>query len=847
MVHFIGLAERGLDTMSNLIPAAFLPNVEYKANVYYVAFPDIWKEALYEIENLKRGKPFDHNLPTISLEKILVSWLPGMVALNPISKNGDTSKWLISCDPVDVVLLAELIKVWLISEYIENSYINPAVRDAVHNKAKDLYKLIDRRHLICNEPVELKMFDNAGKAACGETFRVLGLEIVNRLVGKELLLGDRKVRLLYSGKNELTTDPVELYTGKNRQYFSIVIKFSIQTTPPERKAFIVYNLSVRRWVSVPSKAWNYKKSNTKAYIRINDDTLQVMEFGFNRKDQLLFWDEIDKKCYELYKVENQLANINDVIKSPADYISNKQGSMVLTYRYALDMEKHKARPGLPMIDRINIHQWLLEQLPEIALATEATTRASKSLGGLDDTVIQKQLKAKFRERIAQAIDSNILALEIYCNEDSKMGQAVCDRLREDFGLSSDKEAFAELTASVCIKPLGKIGDPLDSNLSKLERFQRRVAEIEEMYGKTDSSPTACIIVLPGKDAFGDDERDPKKAIRAGLAATGRLTQFIVPFSEEEEDEDTPDGDSKHRVESAVYDLYRQLGYLYPLKEKRKEKEADFTVPAMGIWIVDKKDTVYGGIERFPIFVTTDYVSGQVRVDCGLFSRPNILYWEACLEFQKMPGVKEIKEIVKKNSFLTVKAKMVELFNTQKKPLLVLVKSDRNSQRFWKQISDTELSKEEKMDKYTLKRLWFDNSDVKSGIDLETKDTGVRIMRYRGNGEVPDYISIIKENGKTTGISGLYRYGDVYWSIASQPNDKLFRGSHRGISKVVKPEMEYKKPDMMEYYPIHLKKGDNPAAWAYLAHVLRKAAHQYKETLRMPLPLHFAEKLEEYLE
>ena len=197
--------------------------------------------------------------------------------LNPVSKNGDTSKWLVSCDPIDTVLLAELIKVWLISEYIENSYINPVARNAVQNKAKDLYKLIDSQHLIYNEPIELKMFDGDGKAACGETFRVLGLEIVNRLVGKELLLGDRKVRLLYSGKNELTTDPVELYTGKKKQYFSIVIKFSVQTTPPERKAFIIYNLSVRRWVSVPSKAWNYKKSNTKAYIRINDNTLQVME------------------------------------------------------------------------------------------------------------------------------------------------------------------------------------------------------------------------------------------------------------------------------------------------------------------------------------------------------------------------------------------------------------------------------------------------------------------------------------------------------------------------------------------------------------------------------------------
>lgn len=46
-------------------------------------FPD---DQVTRIEQLKRGKSLDYNLPTTSLDKLLISWLPGVVACNAISK-----------------------------------------------------------------------------------------------------------------------------------------------------------------------------------------------------------------------------------------------------------------------------------------------------------------------------------------------------------------------------------------------------------------------------------------------------------------------------------------------------------------------------------------------------------------------------------------------------------------------------------------------------------------------------------------------------------------------------------------------------------------------------------------
>ena len=52
--------------------------------------------------------------------------------------------------------------------------------------------------------------------------------------------------------------------------------------------------------------------------------------------------------------------------------------------------------------------------------------------------------------------------------------------------------------------------------------------------------------------------------------------------------------------------------------------------------------------------------------------------------------------------------------------------------------------------------------------------------------------------------------------------------------------------MIEFYPLQLQPGDNAASWIFYANELRKIPIQYSEATVLPLPLHLAAALEEYL-
>jgi len=625
-----------------------------------------------------------------------------------------------------------------------------------------------------------------------------------------------------------------------------MIKFSVQTIPPNRKPMLVYETKVKRWIGVASSLWDFGDDFTTAYIKTAQDKLQPIPCKLNKeeKKKSLEWDAKHKKCYEFSHLDNILPNLNELIKEPNNFISEKVGSVVLTYRYALGMRKHLVRPGLPMIDRIHIHQALAAKLNDVVIPADYAVRINKKLDNLR-VDISKMEKEIFRRRIAQAIGTTNLAIEIYCNDDSQIGEKVYRRIMEHFGVTEDVTIFPELTVNISMKPLGKIGDPLDSKLQKLERFERRIAEIKRAYGEANVRPTACIIVLPGKESFSDiSELDPKNAIRAGFAQTGRLTQFIRPELEENDGEET-ELSEESRINSAIYDLYRQLGLLLPYSRDVKKDTVDFSIPAMGIHIVNYKSTPYGTIEPFPLFVTANYQTGRVTVDCGFFPKPELLYWEACLEFQKIQGNKSIRDISKKAKYRKIKSKLLEIINIYNTPILVLVESNGTSRKVWKFIADSELAKAERKGN-SLNQLLFDPEEPEQGIRLNTRQNSLRIIRVRINEEVPSYLSVIVEGGKTKSVRGVFKYDNIYWSIASAPHDRLFMNSRSGISKLERPNMECKQPDMIEFYPIHLQDGDDPDDWVYLAHKYRELAHQYKETLKLPLPLHLAKKLEEYM-
>jgi len=186
---------------------------------------------------------------------------------------------------------------------------------------------------------------------------------------------------------------------------------------------------------------------------------------------------------------------------------------------------------------------------------------------------------------------------------------------------------------------------------------------------------------------------------------------------------------------------------------------------------------------------------------------------------------------------------MELHHLQKDPFLVLINNNKISRDVWKFITDKNLTNNARA--HSFDEMWFDYKK-NDGFKLN-KNNFLRFIRVRGNTEVPDYVYHIDCENDLKNVSGVFSFNDkVFWSIASRPYDRAYINAYNNISKVANPGRDYKLTDMIEICPIHLNPDDDLYEWIYLVHSLRKTAHQYKYTLRMPLPLHLAKKLEEYV-
>ena len=66
------------------------------------------------------------------------------------------------------------------------------------------------------------------------------------------------------------------------------------------------------------------------------------------------------------------------------------------------------------------------------------------------------------------------------------------------------------------------------------------------------------------------------------------------------------------------------------------------------------------------------------------------------------------------------------------------------------------------------------------------------------------------------------------------------------SKIDHPQQRFAEKDMIELYPLQLQPGDKAENWIFYTNALRHIPIQYNQSLILPLPLHLAECLEEYL-
>lgn len=827
-----------MSNFKNIYPMAFLSNCEVICRLYYVGFPKMWKDRLIKVEKIVKPKWSGvYALPTYTLKNSLGAWLDGIIELSPLRVESNDEMWAISCEQeINTKLLFEHIVIWLHSYYLSNPKLPSNARAEIQELINSM-RVDELNDLVGNKTVRL--FDENGIPTENYSYPAFSLMVTNALVGKNVVINGHEVFLNYAGKNQLISD----IQGSGDNVYSYGISFSLQTVPPERKALLLCDCCIHRWI--PGK-WKDKpylnKDSMMAHVWVENNRIYKLPiFQKYKTEEEYFWQETEEKYYNLYNY-NSLPSARDVIDSFDKFIDGNQ-KITCLYKNGMNdsgFKKNNIGTGVSVPEKKDIFDGVLMHLSEMVYkvdgverVTKSSKRARKKLK-LDEINFNKELtyeqKLFVANRVKECIENKRLNLEVYYRDDTaQCAKKIIDKLSSIF------QSTEEMTFDIKMCQLGKLGEALDSSesasvLKRIREFEKEIEAVNHI--------TACIVLLPGKDKF--DKNDPKAAIRCGFALRNRLTQFITPWNNDDDESMV-----ENKITSAIEDLCRQLGYVRGIDKKVIDTEESLIhTPVIGMHVMTQIKTIYGKARFLPLCVELDYVSGKIYVDCDAFDQTRVTYREAALELAKLSLDKDFEKKCEVATRGIFRQKMVMWKNLYKnKNLLVLIEANGNTRAICNGITDAQIQKYSYIEPYCPEEIEVGTKE--NSYKLNLNDTGIRFIRIRRNGEVPDYYTDLSEKEGYSAASGLFKYGHDYWSVAGRPNDKAYKRSYKN-TKYDMPGQNFSERDMIEIYPIQLQKGDDSDEWVNYTDSLRLGAIQYDEAMIMPIPIHLAGKLQEYI-
>ena len=827
--------------MNNKIyPLAYTLAPSQSCTLYYLGFPEHWKEVLLEIarKNNPRFKD-EYGLPTNALKKLVESWMEGVIALAPLKKGSIDDRWLTSCSPYsekDIQALCELIKVWVKGTYVTSFRASPMAL-LVKKLASDFCKEIkpDAFLPLQSSATVCLTFENG--TVSEEAYQAVPLLAINHLLGKEIILHGQALRLCCATKNQLISRP--LSDPNSQHQYSFVFDFFVQTTPPQRKALLLCQMSIRRWVpdALKKDRAPILKENINAHIKVGEDKYCQVQIAYNYTSKKVDWKEQDKECYNIWGYE-ALPSAEDVMMDPPAYAAH----ILLPYKNGMwGMKESKIGTGVSVVDKASLHQSIFGLLHDCDMVLEQPEATRISRRGQNFSCLRNPQEysssEEFRQWVKKCVETDEINFEIYGMWQDPVQQELLrqiqDKIEQDFGPNTPTSCLQ--ICCIC-KEVGNLTDAMPDD--RKETKIRYCDEMAATIGKTDVV-TACMFVLPGQDQYSKGG-DPKRVIRNAFAQTGRVVQFITP----EENE----GYSK--IQNAVYDLYRQLGVV-TLLNPSKELPPLANAPCVGMHLCTQVHGIANKARFLPLYVTVNIPEGKTRVYCDAFSKRGVSYREACLEMAKLFWDSNLEQRCVEASRVPAKQKLIELknhFYSKEDSVLLVVQSDGTTRAVWSGISDKEIGCYDVIESYCPTEI--NVGMPKSPYKMSLLDSGVRIIRIRSNQEVPDYYTDLskkstEERLQLTSSSGIFQYGDVYWGIHAKPNDPQYTSSFKA-SRIDYPKQRFAEKDMIELYPLQLQPGDTAENWVFYTNALRHIPIQYNQSLVLPLPLHLAEGLEEYL-
>lgn len=823
-----------------IYPVAYTISNHQVRKLYYLGFPERWKKELLVIarKNNPRFKD-EYGLPTNTLKKMIDSWMDGIVSLRPLNASSNDEQWLVACVPFTekrIAVLFGIIKAWVAGTYISGYRANPLVTDL----ARSFISGAEKEEIASLSSESDVILSGDDGTVSEEAYQAIPLIAVNQLLGKNIEVNGITLHLCYAAKNELISQPIE--DSKSHHSYSYVFNFSVQTTPPDRHALLLCNMSIRRWVpgryNKDKKVYSENAINVHVYV--GGDKYCQIPVCYNRQSKGFIWKKQDKECYDLWEYEP--------LVEPAalwEDIEQSKGKYLLPYKNGMpSVTKTKIGIGVPVRDKAELYQQILLHLNDIVDSAEEATPGQIRKSKLPCFKNPQEYKTceEFRKWVAMCAETDKIKFEIYgLSQEPKQAllmELLEEKLVGDFECNNENSA---LTINIVRCEMGDMQTKLvdDSRAGKIKRCDELVEELGDAVGVV-----ACLFVIPGAEAYSTGG-DPKQVIRNAFAQTGRVVQFIVP-------EDEGKAVAKNKIDNAVYDLYRQLGITHLLNVEKARFHQYADVRCVGMHIFTQIHGI-GAVNKgrfLPVYVDMDLLNGKTRVQCSAFDNYSVSYREACLEMAKLFWKNDLEQLCVDACRTPAKQKLIELRNRHMNPenkVLFMANTDGNSRPLWSGMSDKSIGNCDMLGEYIPEKI--DVGAQKAPFYLQLANSGVRIVRIRCNAEVPDYFTSRRSSEekleKYSSATGVFQYGKTFWSIAPKPNDPRFNRSFVE-SRVTNPTHDYAEKDMIEIYPLQLQPGDDPWEWVRYVNALRQLPIQYNQATVLPLPLHLAKNLAEYL-
>ena len=814
-----------------IYPMAYKIKPGQVETIYYLGFPSSWKQELISIARANNPNfKIEYGLPTHVLQKLIDAWVEGIVAMSALKENSDDSRWLASTIPFDkkrMHILFEILKVWINGTYVSM----PKASFSVKSKARDFCSIMQEEDFYNLRTEQEVCLSKENGQVSDDAYRAVPLIVVGKLVGQNIEIGGHTIHLLYASKDELISNVI--IDEKSGQKYSFVFQFSVQTTPPERQALLLCNISIRRWISSRKNTERdpYLKNAILAHIKVSNDKICQIPIQYCFQAKGLDWATQDKECYNLYGY-TPLPNISDLWAM----VENNDKKYLLPYANGMDgFKQSKIGTGVPVRDKAEAYKEFLCLLSNYVDEPTPPSRITKKQGKITCHKSPQDYESteKFRKWVSSCIETNHICFELYGILDNPKHAAlleqVSEKIMKDFG---SNEIESCMIIEVAKKEIGDIAKPVNK-----EQKCARCDEIRDELGDTNDV-VACICIIPGSDSY-EANTDPKIIIRNAFACSGRVVQFMVADNEDENYE--------QKVKHAVYDLYRQLGIVTLLNIDKLESHRFKDVACVGMYVFTQVHGINSKARFMPVWLTVDLHHGKTRVQCDAFENKIVNYRQACLEMAKLYWEEDLENKCKNSQFSPAKQKLIELKNRNREltpETLVLVHSDGNTRPLWNGISDKSISSYHMCAEYMPTEI--DAGSNKSPYMMDLNNTGIRIMRVRDNNEVPDYYTSQRgEDDKYSSATGVFRYGKVFWTISPKPYDPKYNQSLEE-SRFEHPYANYAEKDMIELYPIQLQPNDTPDEWIKYVSDLCSISIQYEKSTVLPLPLHLAKNLTEYL-